>query len=283
MGETNETHLRSINNQGFLFQLRVEQEIVQTREQHGWYIVAREHRWNDPLSNGEGFIDLILEKGKMRLVLECKRILDGTWLFLVPRRVEMNTGLARLAWASQLPNEPKYLGWHPFLSEPYTSESEFCVLRGQSEKDRPMLERIAGTLVQSVEALAREEVQYRPASTSRELYTTYAPVIVTPAQLMICRFDPKDIDLETGQLQADQAEFAPVPYIRFRKTLSSGIEPSTLPERLAEAHLEQERTVLVVNTQGLQQFLSKWSLRKLDGASDWPWDVLRARDRAKRG
>lgn len=55
-----------INNSGFLFQLRLEEEIKKTRPlspMGEWQQIAREHKWIDTLDGKEGFIDIVLESG----------------------------------------------------------------------------------------------------------------------------------------------------------------------------------------------------------------------------
>lgn len=58
---------RLVNASGFAFQIGLEHQITQSRDQHRWVVMSREHG-----------------SGNLRLVLECKRPRDGTWMFLVP-------------------------------------------------------------------------------------------------------------------------------------------------------------------------------------------------------
>src|SRR5262249_25748498 len=74
-----------VNASGFLFQLRVENEIETTQLDHRWTVLAREHPWQDVASDRNGYIDLVLGKANVRLVIECKRTRDADWIFLVPK------------------------------------------------------------------------------------------------------------------------------------------------------------------------------------------------------
>src|SRR5437899_1635740 len=81
---TSEDLRKMVNTSGFPFQLGVEREVKETRLRHGWEVLPREHPWRQAESGKSGYIDLILSKGFARMVVECKRPRDGTWVFLVP-------------------------------------------------------------------------------------------------------------------------------------------------------------------------------------------------------
>ena len=55
--------LKLVNASGFLFQLRVEDEINKTASIHGKTILSKEHKWIDESKGKEGFIDLIVTTG----------------------------------------------------------------------------------------------------------------------------------------------------------------------------------------------------------------------------
>jgi hypothetical protein len=80
--------LSIVNASGFPFQLRVQQVIRESQSQHMWGVISAEHRWAIPEENREGFIDLVLEAWprrmmSVRMVLECKRVRGGCWVFLL--------------------------------------------------------------------------------------------------------------------------------------------------------------------------------------------------------
>jgi hypothetical protein len=76
--------LKQVNAGGFLLQLRLEEEIRRLRSNQGWEVIAGEHHWMHPETGTFGFIDLIVGCGIVRLVIECKRPRDGSWIFLAP-------------------------------------------------------------------------------------------------------------------------------------------------------------------------------------------------------
>ena len=51
--------LKQLNKSGYPFQLRVEQEVVATYQDHGWLLAGREQPWSTP-DGGSGFIDIVL-------------------------------------------------------------------------------------------------------------------------------------------------------------------------------------------------------------------------------
>ena len=155
-----EKQLKSIvNASGFAFQLALENKIKETRNEHGWEVMAREHPWHDNNNGEEGFIDLILKNNNVRLVIECKRPRDAVWVFLNPNNRRDAVINARLFW-SIFSDMKISIGvdtrtgqkntiyreistWSDFAITEESPESQFCMIRGQKEDDKTMLERIS--------------------------------------------------------------------------------------------------------------------------------------------
>jgi len=210
MTETKDTFTDLINASGFLFQLRLQQEIETSHpvSQIGeWKQIVKEHRWIDPLDGKEGFIDMVLEAGACKIVIECKRVNDASWIFLVPDN-EKETTRGQLLWTEG----DETSDWHNFHFTPPSLESAFCVIRGQGEKDTPLLERLASLLLRSTESLANEEMKL--AKIGKKILF-YIPAIVTNAKIYACRFNVSGVSIDTGKLS--DADFEEVPFIRFRK------------------------------------------------------------------
>lgn len=269
MGETKESLLKLANASGFLLQLRVEHEVCRTSGEHGWAVAAREHRWVDAKSENEGYVDLLLHKDIVYMTLECKRVLDTSWVFLLPDPSLESTEKARILWTNQAPDRAPLSGWSEFAPTPKSPESAFCVVRGQSSGSKPMLERLCGVVLQSLEGLAQEGL-HLPTFRHDETIRVYVPAIVTTARLEICRFDSKDIDIQDGKLP--DAQFESVPYIRFRKGLSTSVSSEKSPRDFAEANQDQERTVFVIQASELIAFLKEWKLWYA-GYAGWPWKI----------
>ena len=267
MAENKNSLTDVINNSGFLFQLRLEEEIKKTRPlspMGEWQQIAREHKWIDTLDGKEGFIDIVLESGDTtRLVIECKRVTDASWLFLVPSE-EKETKRGQFLWTE---SKDDASDWHNFKFDPLSLESAFCVVRGQGEKDTPLLERLASSLLRSTESLANEELKITKQERKIRIYL---PVIVTNALLYACRFNISDVNLDTGRLS--ESDFNEIPFIRFRKNLSSTIKSeSPFTKDLNEVNRQNERTVLVINAKELTKTLRDLNISyKLN--APWPWE-----------
>lgn len=263
--------LNLVNAAGFLFQLRVQEEIESTFESHHKSVVAREHRWIDPQSGQEGFIDLVITTGTNgKMVAECKRVRDAEWVFLVPVGVD-ETHRARVLWTNKFDESRQGAAWDQFNLNPPCLESEFCIVRGQGEGQQPMLERLSSIVLRSAEALATEELGYNRSAGWTGLQF-YFPVIVTTATIRICRYEPSDIDLLTGEL--GDAEFDEVPFIRFTKSLPSGLSTSRPPEELAESARESQRTIFIMNAEHLPTtLLGSWEFNPPTMGRPWPWDL----------
>jgi hypothetical protein len=267
MAENKDSLTDVINASGFLFQLKIEQEIKTSRPLSNlgeWQLLAKEHKWLDPLDGKEGFIDLVLEAGSCRLVIESKRVTDASWIFLVPIE-EKETKRGQLLWTESIDNT---FDWHDFNFNPPSLESTFCVLRGQGEKDTPLLERLSSLLLRSTESLANEELKI--TFNQERKIRLYLPVIVTNAILYAGRFDITDVSIDTGKLL--EADFQEVPFIRFRKNLSSTIKSeSPFTRNLNEINRHNERTVLIINAKGLTTILKNLDIPYHLNAP-WPWE-----------
>jgi hypothetical protein len=270
MAEGKEDLLKLVNASGFLFQLRVEDEVNKTSSKHHKTVLAREHRWVDPVTQNEGFIDLILTTGTNgRMVLECKRVIDANWIFPVPVWAKVVTH-ANILWSYKIDENRQVAAWDKLELYPESLESSFCIVRGQGEKDKPMLERIASILLRSTECLAEEEEQY-PRSPGLRGIRFYFPIIVTTAKLMIFRYSPSNIDLSSGQIP--DGEFQEVPFLRFTKSMSTRLSSSKLPTTLPESARESQRTVFVMNADSLStSLLDLWEFDQ--ERNTFPWDVL---------
>ncbi len=273
MPEDKESLLNIINASGFLFQLRVEKEIrsLNQRGASSWEVVSREHRWVDPVALSERFIDLILQSNAARLIVECKRVQDATWVFLVDDgRIEM--ARARLFWTHLTRERGPVSGWDEFKFSVTSPESSFCVVRGQGENDTPMLERLAGPVLRSTEIVAGQELQIGANRPEGPAYV-YIPAIVTNAKLFISRFESDKVDIQTGTLP--DASFQPVPMIRFRKALSTTIAAGSTVTSLSKGAEEQQRTLFVINAESLKSILPDAEIQPFGSSNSsgkWPWD-----------
>jgi hypothetical protein len=245
--EDQKRHLSVVNASGFPFQLAV---VAQVRAQRtAWRPMLEEHPWHHPDTHREGYIDLVLQHDRApwhRIVVECKRQRgDSRWYFL-----DLRSSEGRFRYLVSSDKTPA-LGIKDGYLDPSSAEAAFCVLPGEDPSRRPTLERMCDDLLQSVEALALEHLTLGYASSLQ-----FLPMIVTSARLFLCDFSHNAISLETGELP-EHAVFTEVPYVRFRKTLWSSVVVSTDPSRIERVHQDRERSVLVLSSMALADFLHK--------------------------
>jgi len=118
-----------------------------------------------------------------------------------------------------------------------------------------MLERTASEIIEATEAFAMEE--HSLGIPKPDHLRTYFSVIVTTADLKICKFDPAEVDLKSGEIA--KCEFEDVRYLRFRKSLTARGEKASQKD-IGEVFEEKERTVFVVNSVYFLNFLREWKL-----------------------
>ena len=136
---------------------------------------------------------------------------------------------------------------------PTSPESEFCVL----DKDKPLLEKICGQLLRAIDCLSVEEMEIAKKKESY-LLCAYIPAIVTNAQLELCHFDPEKVSLSDGVLK--DGKFKTVPFIRFRKSLTTVLSPHASPTNLIDANKDKQRTILIINANSFCDILEKIEL-----------------------
>lgn len=264
--EPTEKFASIVNASGFAFQLAVEAQL-RDDVSHGWDIVSRERPWLHAPSGDSGFVDLVLQKHAATCVVECKRTRGGTWIFLVPEndppRVERIRGL----WHAGV-GKRQTCGVDDFPLLPHSLESTFCSIRGSGERDQSLLERVSSKLVRAVDCMAEEKMRIQSRG-EEETYGVSIPIILTTAELRVCRFDPKAVSLSDGLVK--DATYEPVRWIRLRKAFVTDAPYAKSTSDFASAGLEQERTVLVLNAVHLVSFLQQMRIEPGRSASIWPW------------
>jgi hypothetical protein len=256
-----------VNRSGFLFQLAVEDHVRQGLSKHEWEVTAREYPWATADRGRSGFIDFVAERNNLRCVFECKRTQGGGWIFLVPDD-SADTIALRTLWSAFGQSGARGWGWDDLNFHPRTLRSEFCVVHGASDDDKPMLERISADLVRASESLAREEL----AMQNRECGVFgYIPVIVTNTKLYACRVNPALVDLTSGTLPSS-ARFEEVSAIRFRKALPTDLpHPPDNYETIKKGLTLKERSAFVVQVTHLSEWLSSLKEASRQPASQYPW------------
>jgi hypothetical protein len=132
-----------------------------------------------------------------------------------------------------------------------------------------MLERVAGQLAASVDAVCADLLSLNEQKLHRDLLI---PVVVTTARLYVTTFDPATVSLETGEI--DNADFQRVPAVRFRKSLGPTEAPDEFEaEALRDYMGASLRTVFVVEAAHFAEWLGQFGT----GSDEYgPWHSRRA-------
>jgi len=249
-----------VNSSGFPLQIGIKNIVDDSFENHNWRTLFTEHAWRNPNKNETGFIDLVLENqnGIQLLVVECKRVKDTSWIFLIEGETIKNRHHAKSFVFRQSLEDIKRFEWLDITLDPSTPESQFCVIPGTGNNKRSLIERTASELISSTEAFAYENKSL--TLKDRETLKIYFNVIVTTAKLQVCLFKPDSISIENGTIS--DPYFKEVPYLRFRKQLNPiykipKIYSSFGSQEVARA---KENTVFVVNSMHLIEFLKEFEI-----------------------
>lgn len=246
-----------VNQSGFPLQIGIAKFISDTGKDHGWKVRYTEHAWKNPTDGTDGFIDLVIENNSSTwvMLLECKRVLESSWIFLKPERDPPNRRHAK-AWISHFTNENfRLFDWKDITLEPRCPESGFCVIYGHDQKSKPLIERLGAELVSATKGLASEEKNF--LMQRKEGLRIYFSVIITTAKLKLCQFSPADISLQNGMIK--DAKFEDVPFLRFRKQLSTQNVPYATDD-LNDISYAKEHTVFIVHAEAIADFLTAFEL-----------------------
>lgn len=237
-----------VNRSGIPFQLAVENLIRKEARKTEVEVVGREVPW------GKGFIDIVAKKGdRMFFAIECKKVEEKSWSFLLPDSLRYSETRCRLEWfngrASKKPGQSRVFCSEWNMAEP-SPESEFCIV----PKGTPIssLEAVCGELLASCHALLELDDEIF----LDQEFATMIPVIVTNANLYTCKFKPDQISLKTGELDIEHGEFESVDIIRFRKSLVNlPSNPYNAPRlTLSNWAADRERTVFLVSPSAIVRF-----------------------------
>ena len=177
------------NASGFPLQIRLADVV---KFSHNWNVLVEEHPWFLEDNDSQGFIDLIVidaEHSIQTFVVECKRVRDTAWVFLVPQKNPRNRSYATFWISNQNQNEDwTHFGWDHGNADPVSYESKFCAVHGSRQGRQTLLERSASDVIDSVEAFAFQE---KKGASNPDFRRFYVPVIVTTAELMVSFFEPR--------------------------------------------------------------------------------------------
>jgi hypothetical protein len=246
------------NSSGFPLQIRIANIAESTKV---WGVFLEEHPWKSDVTGSEGFIDLVLIKNRVAMVIECKRVRETKWVFLIPNspNPEPSQHYRARPWES-LYSDGKWskFGWSNQEALPSSYESQFCAIPGTGQGRKTLLERTSAELIEATEALALQENEH--VTGGHLSHRIYIPIIVTTAELVISSFEPGSISLRDGCLPQD-SDFENVPFVRFSKTLTTQYGISHRGN-IQDTHELAKRTVFIVNAENFEQFLVDWKFRR---------------------
>ncbi|MGO9599016.1 MAG: hypothetical protein ACLP7Q_13585 [Isosphaeraceae bacterium] len=285
MAVLEEQLLKIFNSSGFPLQVSLQREIERTINDHGWKVDVGEHRWNHRELRESGYIDLVISHRdySFTVLIECKRMREGNWIFLTPEGSSPDCSRASAFHTSQGSHQAEdavtrlahdVFWWADAAFAPVSIESQFCIMKGQEEKN-PMLEKIADGLLPAIEAVGLEYLALNSRVEGKRDSRLFLPVIVTNANLRTATYDPMNINLASGELDKDKCAFATVPFIRFRKSLSThypSLLTRSIGRRQGRATLEEaskgnERTILVINSLAISDTLRQLRIPRGSSAS----------------
>jgi len=256
MSKNYDNLLKIVDSSGYQFQQAVEEKLRSLSTNRGFDKILNEHSWCNEKEKISGFIDIIAIHDYARLVVECKRSLDASWIFLLPTERQVETNTARLGWGYRNDSNKQILtGYTDFSFVPNSYVSNFCVIRGTDSNNSSFLERLCNILILSQDAITEEELTASKNTLTNRILTV--PIIITTAQLFACKYDIKDISLKNGF--TSKADFEKVPFIRFHKTLVNENIRDNI-KSLTESNKEKERTVFIINSESLEVFFNEWHI-----------------------
>ena len=270
---------KQVNSSGFPFQVRIAHEILKTANAHKWELLTEEHRWQ--VAEREGFADLVVWKEmrsiltfrsiSMVLILECKRVREGAWVFLAPAIDHPIPNRGFLTGSSLYPPAWWRITWYHRGDQ--TDEgpaAAYCAVPGQSDRGTPMLERIASQLLQATESIGAQH-QERLATRSPQqpnVPALFFPIVVTNASLLLADFPVEAISLHAGDLPDAETTFTKQPFVRFQKSFTTLPVGEKKETRLDSANYQDQRTIWIVQASYLARFLEGWALNVDDTLPD---------------
>jgi len=222
----------ALNVEGVFFQQRVA-DVVQ---EAGWTITAQEHpvafpKGNGPFPGREGRLDIRAERGsqgyRIILAIECKKSDQSykDWVFFPDRSEEIRAPVAYPVLTSETPGSTTAGSKWRLSTEirPFTAgvvcidARELKAEFGKPDSWKSSTKRIEDACyqaTQAVQALFGDIVERQnhllAAGMEPEVGAWVIPLVVTTANLFLCRFTPKAVSLDTGEVDWMRVRYEPV-------------------------------------------------------------------------
>ncbi len=257
-----------VNRSGYPFQDAVESVLCDLSVKRRYRVVCSEHYWADPPRNRAGYIDMIFnqEISSTRFIIECKRINEGKWIFTLPNE-PMQRKIFRVLQSESRPDGSKRSTWFQVPIDPESYISPNCIMSYKGKKDN--LEKDTRTMTEYADnLLASAEAFMESDEDDKDDIRKYVPLLITNAELITCRYESKDIQLNRGEIGDHKVET--VPYIRYSKYILTkyGCEFHEVVRfsrsMTAALNYRSQRHVMIVNADHIKDFFNRWNY-----VNDW--------------
>jgi hypothetical protein len=279
--------LHCLNIHGTFFERQCVEFVNETS---GWQVVSTNRPVAYPPDNSprESTLDIYAKfagsRGELHALIECKKNNPEftEWVFFEKPGARLhrclfaaikNPGLDPGISLSRVSIE-KYFGcaiWEiPVADEARETKGKFVSAKNDRDKTRTSNAAITDAAAQV--ALATQAIRYEQIRGQERLgasealrfgspgHHVFIPIIVTTAHLKVCKFDPKDVDLETGEIPFAKATLTDVPFLNYVFALTErfqDFESRKSKHVKSDGELEElfRMHVLVVNSMHFKELL----------------------------
>ncbi len=275
----------ALNIEGIFLQQRVAHILRQV----GWTVTAEEYSIAFPPGNGpilgkEGRLDIRAEKGfstfRTVLAVECKKADSGykDWVFFPKGEAQVKAAVViRKVKDGADQSATGRDRWDiPSAITPFTTglicqdARELKAEYGKPDSWKSATERIEKACyqaAQATQALAAEigdrQGLLLNARMEPEITTWVIPMVVTTASLLLCRFDPRHVSLDTGEIDWTQVSYDSVDAVALEYPLPVHLQMRPMePLRLGpeDVNTFRKKHVFIVKSTGLERFLQRADL-----------------------
>ncbi len=279
--------IHSLNIQGTFF----ERWCQETAKKSNWNVVSTSYPvefppHNGPLIGEQSTLDIYAQLAKdtilLTLLVECKKnnpeFID--WVFFAhPDTNHQKHFTGPLIghelvkdienkWETTAMLSPMIsLDWIP-TSDAWETRGNYLKYKKDNDKTRTSnaaITQAAHQIALATTAVFNEELLNSKALSKNVkmpyVHQIFIPTIVTTAKLFLCKFDPKDIYLKTGEIPLDKASLVEQPYLLYEYPLPVHFHSAPLDKvsilKTGNKDFGTRMDILVVNCSNFSDFLSR--------------------------
>lgn len=281
--------IHSLNIQGTFFERWCQETVKKSR----WNIVSTNYpveypRHNGPLIGEQSSLDIYAQLAKdtilLTLLIECKKnnpeFID--WVFFThpnTKRQKHFTGSlianklldgTENKWETTVMLSPMIsLEWVP-TSDAWETRGNYIEYNGgnKTKTSNAAVSHAAHQVALATKAVYEEELINNKVLSAKTAnaempyaHQIFIPTIVTTAKLFTCKFDPKDIDGEKGEIPFSKVTLEEQPYLLYEYPLPVHFHSTPLDKigvlKTGDKEFGTRMDILVVNSSKLTEFLSR--------------------------